>query len=78
VLTGITHRVRLYYLPDGEGIELDFADFARRWDAFCYSSSDDCWIWQGGRPWLLEWSHEEVFRLFAHVFNAHNSPNFSP
>ena len=62
---GIDGDVRVYWVSVREGLEMAFADFAFHWDNLCFPSSDDVWI-VGTRNegWILEWDHEEIFRMY--------------
>jgi hypothetical protein len=46
------------------GARLRYADLANNYDALWYPSSDDVWVTDTRRRWLLELHHEEVFSWY--------------
>ena len=46
------------------GVLTDWALFIKRWDTFCYPSSDDVMILPLDSSWALRYDHEEEF-VFA-------------
>lgn len=57
-------EIRMYWIPDREGVILNYDEFAKHYSDLCYPSSDDVWVVDENRDYLLEWDHEEVFTLF--------------
>ena len=48
-------------------ITLPWKAFVMYWDAFCYPSSDDLFVFPSDKTAALAWSHEEVFRFAGHA-----------
>jgi hypothetical protein len=54
-------EVLLVWPACSSGVRLRYADLANNYDALWYPSSDDVWVTDTQRRWLLELDHEEVF-----------------
>jgi hypothetical protein len=48
-------------------ITLPWNAFVRYWDAFCYPSSDDVFVYPSDKTVALAWNHEEVFQFAGHA-----------
>jgi hypothetical protein len=61
---GVQGRVRVVWIWDRNGIEIDYGDFATTFDDFWYPSSYDVWVISSDGKSILDMDHEEVFSLY--------------